>query len=41
VTAMQGQHYEYRDMCSAEVMSLTLSGSVIVMRTPFDVGIFM
>jgi len=41
VTGMQGQHYEYRDMCTAEVMSLKLSGSVFVMRTPFDVGMFM
>jgi len=41
VTAMQGQHSEYRDICTAEFMSLTLNGSFFVMRTPFDVGMFM
>jgi len=41
VTGMQGQHSEYRDICTAEVMSLRLSGSVFVMRTPFDMGMFM
>ena len=38
---MQGQNSEYRDICTVEVMSLTLSGSVFVMRTHFHMGMFM